>query len=335
MSLALQSLQQGTWVKLICGASFHHLPSISNLALIYTLAGVDCIDLAADPAVVKAAQQGITWAKTLRPDVGIPLLMASFHDGEDPHFRKARLLDSYCPPNCPQPCLRVCPPQAIQTQPSTYQVSIQTDLCYGCGRCQPVCPHQLIGTEGYHLAADRLLPPLLAVGIRALEIHTQPGRLAEFQQLWQHLQPWLRQLHLLSISCPDGADLVAYLGSLLTLMQPADPPPLIWQTDGRPMSGDIGAGTTKATLRLAQKVAQMGLPGYIQLAGGTNAATLPQIKSDVEIAGIAYGSYARQLVAFAADHPNLLAEADLLQEAIDQASRLIAPVKSREYRPHS
>ncbi|MFM6279760.1 MAG: 4Fe-4S ferredoxin, partial [Dolichospermum sp.] len=39
----LQSLKQGNWFKLICGASFQHPPAVRNLTLAYTLAGADCI----------------------------------------------------------------------------------------------------------------------------------------------------------------------------------------------------------------------------------------------------------------------------------------------------
>jgi hypothetical protein len=39
VTLPKASLHQGTWFKLICGASFHHLPSIRELAFLYTLAG--------------------------------------------------------------------------------------------------------------------------------------------------------------------------------------------------------------------------------------------------------------------------------------------------------
>lgn len=61
----LHSLKQGTWFKLICGASFQDLPAVHNLSLAYTLAGVDCIDVAADPAVVEAARGGITAPKPI------------------------------------------------------------------------------------------------------------------------------------------------------------------------------------------------------------------------------------------------------------------------------
>jgi hypothetical protein len=103
------------------------------------------------------------------------------------------------------------------------------------------------------------------------------------------------------------------------------------------MSGDIGAGTTTAAVNLAQKVLAAGLPGYVQLAGGTNNYTvaklkasgllntrrtgnsefLPQIRGNGDwelgtdessspspsaspqslIAGVAYGSYARVLMS--------------------------------------
>ncbi|KAD5802940.1 hypothetical protein E3N88_14300 [Mikania micrantha] len=62
-----KSLQNGNWVKLICGASFEDVVDIRNLSLVYTLAGVDCIDCAADVAVVNAVNEGIIAANTILP----------------------------------------------------------------------------------------------------------------------------------------------------------------------------------------------------------------------------------------------------------------------------
>ncbi len=83
---------------------------------------------------------------------------------------------------------------------------------------------------------------------------------------------------------------------------------LVWQTDGRPMSGDIGDGTTRAAVKLGQKVLAAGLPGYVQLAGGTNSLTIAKLNalgllnqtgvpSSSYISGVAYGSYARVLLS--------------------------------------
>jgi hypothetical protein len=89
------------------------------------------------------------------------------------------------------------------------------------------------------------------------------------------------------------------------------------------MSGDIGTGTTRAAIKLGQKVLAAGLPGYVQLAGGTNGHTVSKLRSlgllrpnpsqepdqknsnqqaplfpadHAYISGVAYGSYARTLL---------------------------------------
>ncbi|NEO42973.1 MAG: 4Fe-4S ferredoxin, partial [Moorea sp. SIO4A3] len=102
--------------------------------------------------------------------------------------------------------------------------------------------------------------------------------LPDFKRLWNAIAPWCAQLKLLAISCPDGKDLIDYLKEIYQLIQPL-PCPVIWQTDGRPMSGDIGMGTTHAAVKLAQKVIAARLPGYVQLAGGTNNHTIKKLRA--------------------------------------------------------
>lgn len=334
----LCSLREGHWFKLICGASFQHLPAIRYLALVYTLAGADCIDVAADPAVISAAQAGIEMATQMIEVAqqrgfaakGRPWLMVSFNDGEDPHFRKAEFDASTCPPNCPRPCETICPANAIifqSTSPHHSQFAsssgltatlsafsgVLADRCYGCGRCLPVCPIQNISTRSYVSTPQAIAPLVLQSGVDAIEIHTQVGRLDDFRRLWIEIAPYLNQLQLIAVSCPDREGLLEYLQALYSIMSPL-PCPLIWQTDGRPMSGDIGMGTTKAAIKLGQKVLAAKLPGYVQLAGGTNHHTVPKLRSlgllrpqayhsDYEddpssyLSGVAYGSYARSLLS--------------------------------------
>ncbi|BAU42978.1 hypothetical protein O77CONTIG1_02800 [Leptolyngbya sp. O-77] len=332
MYTPLQSLREGRWFKLICGASFQHLPAIRNLTLAYALAGADCVDVAADPAVIHAAKEGLAAAATLGCD-RLPWLMVSFNDGEDPHFRKAVFDPARCPTDCPRPCEAICPAQAITFDRPTEGYSggysgVIESRCYGCGRCLPLCPIQQITTQSTTITPE-MIPSLLAQ-VDALEIHTQVGRLAEFQQLWRAIAPVAHQLKLVAISCPDGDGLIDYLRSLYQHISPEDHPlpcPVIWQTDGRPMSGDIGAGATRATVKLGQKVLAAGLPGYVQLAGGTNHHTVPKLRAlgllseestlgdsqrdrsahraeaqrqpaaATYIAGVAYGSYARVLLS--------------------------------------
>jgi len=55
----LNNVVSDKWVKLICGASNEDIASIEDLCAIYSAAGVDYIDVAADPSVVAAARNGI------------------------------------------------------------------------------------------------------------------------------------------------------------------------------------------------------------------------------------------------------------------------------------
>lgn len=307
----LRSLREGHWFKLICGASFQHLPAVRSLTLAYTLAGADCIDVAADPAVINAAYDALQAASQLVDaakrqgffPTTLPWLMVSLNDGEDPHFRKAAFDPAACPPACDRPCERVCPAQAIVFNQS--EAGVIDNRCYGCGRCLPICPVQQITTRSY-VAAPRVVAPLVLAHVDAVEIHTQVGRFHDFKRLWSAIAPFTANLKVISISCPDDDGLIDYLWSLYELMAPL-PCSLIWQTDGRPMSGDIGDGTTRAAVKLGKKVLSAGLPGHVQLAGGTNRHTVAKLhaagllRSQVDvgryIAGVAYGSYARVLLA--------------------------------------
>ena len=139
-STPLDSLHLGQWFKLICGASYQALPAVRNLTLAYALAGADCIDVAADLAVVKAAKEGLSAAEKLAEidartsGYTRPWLMVSMSAGEDPHFRKAWFDPAICPADCPRPCEHICPADAID------ESGVIRDRCYGCGRCLPVCP---------------------------------------------------------------------------------------------------------------------------------------------------------------------------------------------------
>ncbi|CAD5942099.1 Protein NrfC homolog [Planktothrix tepida] len=280
----LTALQQGNWFKLICGASYQHLPAVRSLTLAYTLAGADCIDVAADPAVIAITQEALTQAEALGEQAQAlgfsyryrPWLMVSLNDGEDPHFRKAEFEATACPSSCRRPCETVCPTGAITF--SDVKSGIIDQLCYGCGRCIPICPSDLIYARSYVFRPDVIAPLVLQTGVDALEIHTQIGRDKDFKRLWSSIQPHLAQLKLVAISCPDGEGVVEYLQTLYDLISPLSCP-LIWQTDGRPMSGDIGVGTTIASVKLAQKILAVNLPGYVQLAGGTNDYTVAKLKS--------------------------------------------------------
>lgn len=360
----LHSLERGNWFKLICGASFQDLPAIRSLALAYSVAGADCIDVAADPAVITAAKEGIAVARTLIGEAkakglagnAMPWLMVSLNDGEDPHFRKAQFDSTLCPSECPRPCETICPAQAIAfSEIETGFSGVSDSRCYGCGRCLPVCPSQLIVTRSYVSTPMAIAPLIEETSIDAIEIHTQVDRQEDFRRLWSAIAPWCHQLKVLAVSCPNHSQLIDYLHYLYELISPL-PCPLIWQTDGRPMSGDIGRGTTRAAIDLAQKVLAAGLPGYVQLAGGTNHYTVPKLRAmglleesgrvgenypliplpSRQVSGVAYGSYARTLLAPILERvasARLEDCPDLLWQTIDRAYSLVCQLKPSAIAP--
>lgn len=308
----LRALQGRYWCKFISGASLEDTAVIEPLSWVFALAGVHCIDVAADPAVVQAAYRGIQRAQTPHP----PWLMVSLNDDSDPHFRKAHFDPALCPPDCPRPCQRVCPVQAIGP------AGVNAPLCYGCGRCLDVCPYGLIQARTYVHRPEAVVTLLQTQPVAAVEIHTQVGHESGFAHLWQVLRPWVARLQVLAVSCPDHDQVIPYLWRLYDIMAPL-PCPLIWQADGRPMSGDIGAGTTWATLRLAQKILEAGLPGFVQLAGGTNQTTWPLVQRlGLPVHGVGYGSYARKLL-----QPYLpdLEDPQTLGTAVSAARTLLPP----------
>ncbi len=388
-SYPLHSLIKGSWFKLICGASYQHLPAVRSLAVAYSLAGADCIDVAADPAVIAAAIDGIKVAQKLsRKNKAVanqknyacqlsslssktysllsnsneiaanttsPWLMVSINDEEDPHFRKAQFDVTLCPQDCPQPCVQLCPAEAIDLNKG----GILDSLCYGCGRCLPICPQKLITTRSHVSNVKSVVSWVQSLKIDAIEIHTQVGHYEDFKRVWADLAPIAGQLKLLAISCTNAPDVLNYLRSLYELITPLSCP-LIWQTDGRSMSGDIGKGTTHAAIAFAQKVLRAKLPGYVQLAGGTNNYTVDKLKHNKllrqqksslsnSVSGVAYGSYARAILAPVLNqleinelqniqsnlknkpmnqlNSKLEQNIDLLEQAVKTASELVNQIK--------
>ncbi|XLT90286.1 hypothetical protein HN873_011961, partial [Arachis hypogaea] len=116
------------------------------------------------------------------------------------------------------------------------------------------------------------------------------------------------------VSLPNGGDsTIPSMNEMFSIMTPNLQCFNLWQLDGRPMSGDIGRGATKETIAFAIELAKAKNrpPGFLQLAGGTNAHTIDGLRKkglfqttsivvdssnspDALIGGIAYGGYARK-----------------------------------------
>ena len=334
------ALAAGRWVKLICGAGNQDLAAIEDLCAVSSLAGVHCIDVAADAAVAAAARRGMAWAE--QRGAQRPWLMLSLSDGADPHFRKAHFDPERCPPDCPRPCQRVCPALAIGASGG-----VLAERCYGCGRCLPACPLGLIEEQQALLSAAAVPQLLATVQPDAVELHTQAGRQRPFTERVQQVLVSGVQLQRLAVSCglERGAaagpqpsplsthELAAELWQRHAVVRQSGLRPL-WQLDGRPMSGDVGAGTARSAVRLLEAIRPWAPPGPLQLAGGTNASTAAFLPPSSGAAGVAFGGVARSLLQplllqAEVRGQRLLECPDLLEQALDSAEVLVAPWLTR------
>jgi len=113
--------------------------------------------------------------------------------------------------------------------------------------------------------------------------------------------------------------------------------PLIWQLDGRPMSGDLAPTTSRDAVKLFEKIGSDLPPGLIQLAGGTNEKTHQFLESNNLPDGIAFGSAARKImqpfIEFAHKNNKKLYEyPEKMALAIKKAKKFLEPWKSSSFK---
>ena len=310
---------------------------MKDLCAIYTAAGVNYIDVAAEVSIVRAAKKGIEWAKKVFKNS--PGLMISISDGDDIHFRKAKFDPLRCPPNCPRPCEKVCPTSAIDNS------GIKENKCYGCGRCLNSCPLNLISDYEYNLSKDDLASTLQKIKPDAVEIHTDIDRIDSFKKVVNTLKNSEIKLKNISTSCGlnqkvqkshEPEDLLKAIWERYEILNELKIP-LIWQLDGRPMSGDLAPATGRDTVNLFKKIGSDLPPGLIQLAGGTNEKTHELLNSNNLPDGIAFGSAARKimqpLIEFAHKNNKKLYEyPEIMGLAIKKAQKFLEPWKSSSFK---
>ncbi len=331
-TLTGNTIKSNRWVKLICGASNEDIVSIEDLCAIYSAAGVDYIDVAADPSVVQAARNGINWSR--RVFGKNPGLMISISDGKDIHFRKAKFDPAICPPECPRPCEKICPTFAINEN------GVNKNKCYGCGRCINSCPLNLISEYEYRLSKSSLREMLYTIKPDAVEIHTEIDRKESFAKVSNIIKESKIKLKKISVSCglsqsntsPEA--LANAFWERYEILREHEVQ-LIWQLDGRPMSGDIAPTAAKAAVKLWERIHPLLPPGLIQLAGGTNGSTYKFLKENEIPDGIAFGSVARKLVqpliedAFKSNK-KIYETPDKMALAINKAKILLEPWKTNQ-----
>jgi hypothetical protein len=182
------------------------------------------------------------------------------------------------------------------------------------------------------------VPELLArLRPDAVELHSQPGRGEAFQRRLTQVLASGVPLRRLAVSMgPEGGSgpvgperLAAELWQRFAPLRQAGLR-VLWQLDGRPMSGDVGAGTAHAAVKLLRAVRPWAPPGPLQLAGGTNASSLGLLHPGDGAAGVAFGGMARRLLQPLLQQAELRGsplreQDDLWRQALPLAQGLVQP----------
>lgn len=319
---ALDALTGRRFFKLICGGSFTDSDKVENLARVYSKAGIDCIDIAPDRAVLAAVEAGL--AGIPEPPLERPLIMVSIPLDPDPHFRKIDLIEPDCI-LCGE-CVPVCPTDAIALNEG---LEISQPACYGCGRCVDACPTEALVLHPFQQDMDTLSAVLGYPLVEAVEIHTgyaDPYMLPDFLN---RVGPLLSGKAIALCFRPDSVPVERWLPFLIELdafVTEHSPLPLIIQIDGAPMSGSDDPAASLPALKAAVLFRDLAGDRFpvITLSGGINAHTADFLK-DPEyafIAGVGMGTVARRHVWDALETP----QAD--QGAVARAAGLVRPFQN-------
>jgi len=291
---AINALNNKRFVKLICGASNIDQKQIERLAMVYSLAGIDVIDISPDKDSFDSATDGIEQAKNIYnknpldyPKFNEPLIMVSLNTGSDLHFRKAEINSVLCT-NCMN-CTLVCPAGALYETSGQLQLNLKS--CYGCARCIEICDKRAISLDKTKTAV------LIPDNCEAIEIHTGNSSIDEIKTFINNNSYITQKTKLISFSVESGLfsrnELIKFVQSLISLVNKK----VIIQIDGKPMSANNNASSSLEALAAAQVLSGLNSDFYIQIAGGINHLTKSYLKMfGLSISGVGYGTFARKII---------------------------------------
>lgn len=299
-------LEQNKFFKLICGASLSDPVIIRDLSYLYSLGGVNMIDVSCDEESIKAAKEGICRAKKRYEgspeEYGFykePMLMVSINASDDPHFKTAIIDQDLCQ-SCGL-CTYECSFIAISKSTESRKSIINKKLCYGCGKCVSVCPSQAINLCQNTVDLDYVLTKLIDDSVAGIEIHIGSCSFENLQEFWNRVTGLLgedrvrRTLFSFSLESAlySSKEFVQYAKNI-TILSYRKP---IIQVDGMPMSGGADASSTLQALASGQILSNNDLNAYVVLAGGINNKTKELLKLfNICCNGIAMGTFSRKLL---------------------------------------
>lgn len=278
-------LQSKKCFKLVCGAGNENAEEVEKLVYLYSKADCNIFDVSANIDVIKSAKKGLERAGIAQNR----FICVSVGIKGDPHVNKAFIDNEKCI-NC-QKCEDFCEQNAIENN------TIDTKKCIGCSKCLKICPQNAISTQNFPTDLNKIIPEIIKEGVDCIEFHAISDNETEVMEKWKILNKSFNGF--LSI-CIDRAKLSneKVIKRLNKMLENREEFSTIIQADGSPMSGgEDDFKTTLQAIATAELIQKENLPAYIILSGGTNSKSKELAKlCDVDINGVAIGSYARKIV---------------------------------------
>lgn len=300
--------------KLICGAGNENLQEVERLVAVYAAAGCRFFDLANSEEVLQAAQRGLNFS-ILKEEQENYHFCVSIGTKGDQHLQKARINQDICK-RCEQ-CRVVCPQKAINQY-----LKVIKEKCIGCLKCKSACKHDAIEihfeNKPFNFSTFRLF------NISCIEFHASDTNEGEVDKIWDDLNKNFDGM--LSLCLGRGKlSNEQVVNRVKRLIAQRKPYTTTIQADGAPMSG--GADDYKTTLQavaMAEIIQNENLPVYLILSGGTNSKTADLAKlCEVNVNGIAFGSYARKIVREYIEREDLFENKEIFCKAQQVAKAFI------------
>lgn len=336
---AIKALEEKNFFKLVCGASLNDTQMVENLSFIFTLAGAHVIDLAPRADVIFAARRGIEKAISYSAKGGPasagnhkPLIMASIQLDQDPHFRKVKVNYDLCD-GCGV-CVKVCPTEAFVIDTFTSYLLYNAERCYGCNLCPPVCHVNALDMIDVKPAPEETLEEMIKLEVDAIEFHFGKSYKVIENLFENKIKNLVKGISLISFSI--GSELLTdiEIAEAANLCYKVAGKGIILQCDGKPMSGGIepfknnGHNIDNACISVAKIIQKQNLPVYLQLSGGTTELTYSNaLKANVNINGVAIGSYARKILKSYLTSLDIFTNKEALCRALETAKMLVNSVK--------
>lgn len=298
--IAVASLNDGNFVKIICGAANTSPEQAERISLAYSLAGADCLDINASEEIFIASKKGIKKAREIFlespdkfPNFNEPVIMASLNCGADIHFRKAQIDPQSCT-NCFE-CMRKCFSGALYSFEN--KLKYNYDKCFGCGKCADACSCNIIKMNTIKYAC-------IPKEIKAVEIHTGSSSIREVKDFLE-LVVEDNSLDLISF-CINAErftpkELVEYANAVLDAASKVSKcfaGKKIIQIDASPMSGSEKPYSSLKSLVSALILIENNVDAHIHVSGGANFYTKKLAEQlGIKISGVGYGSYAKKIIS--------------------------------------